>query len=252
MITREAIEKHLEYPLIVRVYGELASTNHTARQLATTFGGEALIVARTQSGGRGRMGRSFFSPEGGLYMSLLLRPEMSPSEAITLTTAAAVAVCRVIDSMTGQRCEVKWVNDVYLRGRKVCGILSESEIADGKLSYAVLGIGVNLVPPEGGFPEDIKNRAGAVFDHIEKDADNALAAGIVNEFMRIYKGGGSHLDEYRQRSFLIGREVDVMRIADGERRPATAVAIDDECRLIVRYHDGSEEALGSGDVSVRE
>lgn len=252
MINKDGISKYLDSQIAVLVHDELASTNKTARELASSLSGEALIVARRQSGGRGRMGRSFFSPEGGLYMSLLLRPEMSAEESVRLTTAAAVAVCRAVDAATGERCEIKWVNDVYLRGRKVCGILTEAQITGGKLAYAVVGIGVNLIPPEGGFPEDIKNRAGAVFDRIDGDADNRLAATIVNEFMRLYKDGTEHLCEYRQRSFLIGREVDVMRIADGERRPATVIAVDDECRLVVRYPDGSAEALGSGDVSVRE
>lgn len=252
MISEQGILKYLAEPMDVRVYDELSSTNKTARELEPSLDGEALIIARRQSGGRGRMGRSFFSPEGGLYMSLLLRPKMSAAEAVKLTSAAAVAVSCAIDEIAGVRCGIKWVNDVYLDGRKVCGILTEAQITDGALSFAVLGIGVNLVPPKCGFPEEIKNRAGSVFDRIEADEDDRLAAGIVNEFMRMYRNGAAeHLAEYRERSFLIGREVDVMRIADGECRPAVAVAIDDECRLVVRYADGSAEALGSGDVSVR-
>ena len=256
MITEAGIKKNLKRSLNIQVYDVLESTNLTAKSLGGSGDPtDMLIVARRQSGGRGRLGRSFFSPDGGLYMSLLLHPKLSAADAVRVTTAAAVAVCRAIESVSCGICEIKWVNDVYMNSRKVCGILTESKLAaDGSLSYAVLGIGVNLTPPTDGFPEEIKDRAGAVFDYLPDGADDRLAAEIVNEFYAVYDGGltdSAYLDDYRRRSFLIGKRIDVMRVHDGEARSATAIAVDDECSLVVRYDDGTSEALSSGDVSVR-
>lgn len=256
MITKNGILKYLHEDVSVLVYDELVSTNLTARDLSDEIMGDALIVAHRQTGGRGRMGRSFFSPSGGLYMSLLLHPMMPADKAAGLTAAAAVATARAIDRVSGKTSEIKWVNDIYLSGRKVCGILAETQIKDdGYMKYAVVGVGVNLAVPQDGFPKDIADRARAVFDGVlPEDAGNRIAAEIVNELLPILRGGlviSDYLDEYRGRSNIIGRDVDVMRIVGGETRPAKAIAIDDNCRLVVRYPDGVMEALGSGDVSVR-
>jgi len=171
------------------------------------------------------MGRSFFSPEGGLYMSLLINERLPAHMSLGITTAAAVAVARAIDKIAGGRSKIKWVNDVYRNGKKVCGILTEAKAdCDGFLKWAVLGIGVNLTAPDGGFPEEIAMRAGAVFDEISDDCDNRLCAAIVDEFMDMYRKGLSpslYLDEYRDRSNVIGQRIDVMRIHDGEAVPAT-------------------------------
>ncbi len=256
MVTKDGISKYLRQDVSILVYDELVSTNLTARELADEITGDALIVAHRQTGGRGRMGRSFFSPSGGLYMSLLLHLTMPADKATGLTAAAAVATARAIDRVSGKTSEIKWVNDIYLNRRKVCGILAEAQIKDdGYMKYAIVGVGVNLTVPQDGFPADIADRAGAVFDDVmPQAADNRIAAEIVNELLSLCRGGlviSDYLDEYRRRSNIIGRDVDVMRIVGGETRPAKAVAIDDICRLVVRYPDGVVEALGSGDVSVR-
>lgn len=254
MINEQIITSMLEYPLGVSVYDELASTNLTAREIARSDDRcEQVIIARRQTSGRGRLGRSFFSPNGGLYMSLLLFPKSSAHDALHITTAAAVAVARAIDKIASVRCEIKWVNDVYLSGRKICGILTEAQISNGAIDFAVLGIGINLTAPDGGFPSDISSRAGAVFDVLPPDADNRIAAEVINEFYRLYsRADTSFVNEYRDRSNLIGRQVDVMRIADGEATPAMVIGIDDDFSLIVEYENKKREALTSGEVSVRE
>ena len=125
-----------------------------------------MLVAESQTAGRGRLGRSFHSPVGtGLYMSILLRPTFSAERALFITTAAAVAVCRAIEQETGLKPQIKWVNDIYLHEKKICGILTESSInfETKGLKWAVLGIGLNLSEPEGGFPEEIRSVAGALF-----------------------------------------------------------------------------------------
>lgn len=254
MLTQQKISELLKLPIPLTVYDTAKSTNDLAKALAYDRDGEFCIIAREQSAGRGRMGRSFHSPNGGLYMSLVLRPDIHATEALTVTTTAALAVCRAIDTLLGVRCGIKWVNDVYLNGKKVCGILTESAVRpDGMLDFTVLGIGVNLVEPPGGFPEDIKARAGALFKLLPKNADNILAAGIINEFMALWqsRNAAGNISEYRERSILIGREVDVMRTADGEGVPATVIGIDDEYRLVVRYRDGNVEELFSGDASIK-
>ncbi len=255
MISEKIIKRLLDTPLEVRVYDELASTNLTAREIASNSDKrEQVIIARRQTSGRGRLGRSFFSPDGGLYMSLLLHPKYGVHDATRITTAAAVAVARAIDRVADVRCDIKWVNDVYLRGKKICGILTEAQIsADGALDFAVLGIGINLTEPVGGFPSDIASRAGAVFDTLPNGADNTIAAEVINEFYRLYNSADtSYIGEYRERSNLIGREVDVMRVVDGDTTPATVIGIDDDFSLVVEYKGGKREALSSGEVSVRE
>ncbi len=254
MLTAEKISAHLSEPITVSVFETLESTNRTAKEFAADKC-ERLIIARSQSGGRGRLGRSFFSPSGGLYMSLLLYPKYDIADISMITTAAAVAVSRATERIAEVECKIKWVNDIYVNDKKVCGILTEGQFrSDGALDYAILGIGVNLLSPTGGFPEDIANRAGAVFDEPPADADNILAAAIVNEFMELYRtrlDKRMFLDEYRSRSCVIGCEVDVVRIVGGTATHAVATGIDDGCRLVVRYDDGTTEALESGDVTIR-
>ena len=131
------------------------STNSIARQRAAAGACEGLtLIASSQTTGRGRKGRNLFSPDGtGIYMSVLLRPQASPQIALRITTMAAVSVCQAIEGLCSREPGIKWVNDIYMDGRKVCGILTETALAaGGRLEYVVLGIGVNALEPEGGFP----------------------------------------------------------------------------------------------------
>lgn len=256
MLEKERILHYLKSDVKVFVKDSTESTNSDARELAKSgFSGTALIAAKRQSGGRGRLGRSFFSPDGGLYMSLLIKGPFDPSSVQRITTAAAIASARVFDRLSGKKSEIKWVNDIYIEGKKVCGILTEGQVtSDGRLEYAVVGIGANITAPIGGFPADIADRAGAIFDKVDDDTVNILAAGITDELLPMLErrsDAEDMIDEYRLRSCVIGREVDVMHIHGGDAVRATAVAIDGEFRLVVRYGDGSCEALSSGEVSIR-
>ena len=163
-------------------YDEIDSTNLEAKRYAAS-NSEPLqeipvFIAKSQTGGRGRLGRSFFSPEEtGLYMSILLPINENLIETDLITPACGVAVCRTIEELSKQEPKIKWVNDIYCRGRKVVGILTEGGLKAGtdQLSYAVLGIGINLWEPTGGFPEEIKKIAGSVLtesfqpDKMEKE-----------------------------------------------------------------------------------
>jgi len=231
------------------------STNSIARQRAAEGAGEGLtIIASSQTAGRGRKGRSFFSPDGtGIYMSVLLRPQASPQIALRITTMAAVSVCQAIEGLCSREPGIKWVNDIYMDGRKVCGILTETALASGgRLEYVVLGIGVNALEPEGGFPEDIKDIAGSVFAAEDGDMRARLAAEIMNRFAENYAGleNDSFAEEYRRRCIVPGQRVLVLK-QDGSGREADALAVDDECRLLVRYDDGTEELLYSGEISIK-
>lgn len=220
------------------------STNKRAMELIKSGkarGGE-VFIAKAQSGGKGTRGRSFFS-EGGLYMSVILALDGSEKN---ITQLAAVCVCRAIDSLFGTSCSVKWVNDIKLCGRKLCGILCEGCIPPGELSpkFAVIGIGVNTNVKE--FPQEISNIATSLFLCGFADVDDcAIAAGILRE---LDCARGDLLDEYRSRCESLGRMV---RVTDASQRVkvGVAVGIDDGGALLLDTEDGRERVI-SGDVFV--
>lgn len=238
----------------ISVEREVDSTNAILRRQAAQGAEEGtVLIASAQTQGRGRLGRQFHSPaDTGIYLSLLLRPVCAAEQAITITTAAAVAVCEAIEATTGQRAEIKWVNDIFVNGKKVCGILTEAamSIESGRLDYAVLGIGVNAYLPDGGFPDELREIAGAVRTEHTAGFRSRLSAEILSRFWGYYTAPPADLaKEYRQRSFVCGKRITVHR--GGTALSATALHIDDHYSLRVRYDDGQEEALSSGEISVR-
>ncbi len=245
----------------VEYFDAVTSTNDILKDMGKQDVSEGkVIVASHQTAGRGRgVGRRFYSPDStGLYMSLLLRPSGGAESSLMITTAAAVAVCRAIVAITGREPQIKWVNDIILDGKKVCGILTEAAFNTdySGLEYVVLGIGINLFVPEEGFPDDIKDIAGALCDRYDRELRDRLVKSILKEFSHIYcNEKGSYMTEYRALSCVIGKEVKIYRtptFVQGEPDDmAYAYGIDDNCRLLVRYPDGREEALVSGEISVR-
>ena len=233
----------------VNLFDEIDSTSSEARRYAVSGGScPALFLADTQSGGRGRMGRSFFSPKGsGIYMSLLLPAAAELSDTVLMTSAAAVAVRRAILRVTSADTKIKWVNDLYLNGKKVCGILCELLTEEKKM---IVGVGINLYGSE--FPEDISHIAGAIY-HTEADdkVRSALVCAVAEELISIHKelGDGAFMKEYKENSALLGREI---RYTDnGVWMIGTAVDIDDRGRLYVRDGQGQTRILSSGEISVR-
>lgn len=244
------LRKYESAGYFVREFDVLDSTNDYLKRAADAPD-KTVAVALTQTGGKGSRGRSFFSPDSGLYFSVLLKRGIPISQAHLLTPAAAVAVAEGLENIGAKNVGIKWVNDIYIAGRKVCGILTETQISnDGQsLAYAIIGIGINLHEPDGGFPDDIKNKAGAVFRQSspalrEQCLESILAALSSRLDMLSDK---SFLPEYRARSVLLGKEVDILGTAP-ER--GTAIDIDDDCRLIVRTPNGTR-ALNSGEVSIK-
>ncbi len=241
--------------LCIDVQKSVTSTNTVLKKRAQQGESEGyVLIAGNQTAGKGRVGRSFYSPEGtGVYLSILLRPEAYDAvRASRFTTMAAVAACKAVEEVTDDQALIKWVNDVYLNDRKIAGILTEASIdlESGTIEYAVLGIGFNVYEPENGFPDEIQNRAGVVLKTPQKDAKNKLAAAFIRYFMSCYHDQSvqDYIREYRERSFVVGHEIEVI---EGEKRtPARALSVDDECRLIVRYANGKTEALSAGEVSI--
>jgi BirA family biotin operon repressor/biotin-[acetyl-CoA-carboxylase] ligase len=230
-----------------------ASTNTDAKALALAGAPHGtLVIAEEQSAGRGRMGRAFYSPkESGIYMSLVLRPELLLPDAVLLTTAAAVAVSRAIETVTGKTTGIKWVNDIFYRGRKAGGILTEvvSGVESGTVESAVVGIGVNF--RQTSLPAELQEVAGSLFSGQTGVTRNVLAAEIVNRLLGITDAlpDTAFLDEYRRRSIVLGK--DIRYLEQGTWNPAKALAIDDRGGLIVERPDGSLKTLVSGEVSVR-
>lgn len=237
----------------VLTLAESASTNDDIKAAATAGEAEGLVViADRQTRGRGRMRRPFFSPDGtGLYMSILLRPGVPAADSVLITAAAAVSVAKAIERISGRKAGIKWVNDIFIDGLKVCGILTEGAVGqDGLLQYAALGIGVNIAPPPGGFPDEISKIAGAVYEKdAPQDARARLAAAILdNLYDDRSMAEKAFLTEYRQRSMIIGRNVTVSLGED--LFTARAISIDDDCRLIVETERGLLP-LCAGEVSIR-
>ncbi len=243
--------------IVLRVAESVSSTNTVLRQLAENGAPEAtVLLAETQSAGRGRMGRSFYSPSrSGLYMSVLFRPRMSAHEALRITACAAVSVAEAIEDLFGIQAEIKWVNDVLADGKKVCGILTEGAVdwESGMLHYAIVGIGINIREPEGGFPPELQKTAGALRPPPGTDDMRCrLAAAVLDRLMDLYDRLPEEdcYEAYRSRSILIGRAIDILPL-HGEPIPATAIDIEPDFSLRVRLADGTEKCLNSGEVSVR-
>lgn len=261
IISAQGIKKYLRPHLTgldITILPTVSSTNTLLRERAGSGAPEGcLVLANEQTGGRGRCGRDFFSPsETGIYMSLLLRPENCMAEqALQITTMAAVAVCEAIDDVsdTEEKAQIKWVNDIYLHAKKVCGILTEGSLSleNGMLEYAVLGLGINIYPPKQNFPVELENLAGTLFQSQKDDVKNRLAAQFLNRFYDYYTCFSSlnYIEEYRRRSLVIGKQV----LLQSARQSKTGVVldIDDQCRLLVRYEDGTEEACSSGEICVK-
>lgn len=248
------LNDELKSKIKIQVLEKTTSTNTLVKERASENDEGFVVVAGEQTAGRGRMGRSFFSPgDSGVYMSLLLKPEIKPEDAVQITTAAAVSVCRALDSLGVKGSKIKWVNDVFVGNKKVCGILTESSFSleNGMLDFAVLGVGINIYESAEGFPEEIKNIAGAVWSEQKENLRNRFIALFLNEFFDFYNSISSkkHLNEYKERSFVLGREVTVVQ--GEETEIAKAIDIDKNCNLVVESKDGTTKNLYFGEISVR-
>ncbi len=238
----------------INIFDEVTSTNTLLKEQGRNKNEWCTYIASSQTGGKGRLGRSFYSPESsGVYFSILLKPDLEIQKAILITTAASVAVTRVLEALGCKNAKIKWVNDIFVGNKKVCGILTESviNIETKKLDFAVLGVGINLIKPKEAFPEGIKNIAGAVFENITEALKERFVAEFLNEFYKIYKdlSTASFMSEYREKCFFLGEEITVIQ---GETtKKARAISVDENARLEVEYENGEREFLSSGEISIK-
>ncbi len=241
----------------ITVLDTVPSTNSHLRALAEQGAAFGSVTALRQTAGRGRMGRQFYSPARGLYWSILLRPPYTAEECLALTPIAAVAAAESLEAVYGVAPKIKWVNDLLLDGRKICGILTESAVYAESLRprYVIVGVGINLAPPEGGFPEELREIAGTVLPH-EQDYDirkhAELLAVLQERFLYHYDRlkEKAYLDGYCSRLCMLGERILVME--NDTVRPAVAMAVDEDLRLLVRYEDGSLQWRSSGEIRIRQ
>jgi len=258
MLSEEGIKKHLKTDKItLSVYKSVDSTNTLLKKAAGEGAAEfSVIAASQQTAGRGRMGRSFYSPnQSGIYLSILLRPDFSAEKAGLITAGAAAAAANAIEAVSGRQTQIKWVNDILIEGKKVCGILTEASLdcENGRLNYAVVGIGINVCPPEGGFPGEIRDTAGSVFPSApDSDINCRLAAALIDSVIEYYHRLESDevYSAYAERSCVIGRDVWLIPCG-GERQSAHIKALGRDFSLIALLPDGSEKRISSGEISLR-
>lgn len=244
-----------EKPAVLEVHRQVGSTNDVAKKLVTDrFFGKGVILAEEQTNGRGRLGRQFYSPtQTGLYMSLIY-PNKQQANAASVTTVAAVAVCKAIEKLTDKKPVIKWVNDIFLDGRKICGILTEGVInfETGTIDSIIVGIGVNI-KEAATIPEDFQSIIGSVYSHEEtsKLTRNQFAAEIINQLDDMYQklDHNNYLEDYRERCFVLGQPV---TFTEGQTtHKGIAKSIDDEGGLVVELENKEWKTLRFGEISIQ-
>ena len=245
MLDREIIKAYFPEAGWLLAAEEINSTNTVAKELAAQGAPEGtLVIAERQTGGRGRLGREFQSPRGGIYMSIIMRPQGTLEQCAMLTMAACVGVCRALERLLDISPGIKWVNDIYYKGKKVCGILAEGAAAGDRLKYAVIGVGINYQSPE--FQGGLANRAGSLYPDMEPPISlSAMAGAAASEVYRACRDFQTDTvyAEYRNKSLLIGKAV---ALSDG--RQGQALDITREGRLLVNIA-GETVEQNSGEVS---
>lgn len=243
------------------IHKTVASTNIIARELAIN-GAESgtVVIAEEQTSGYGRNGKSFFSPYGtGIYMSIILnlKKEKKIFNSSFITTAAAMAVSKSIEEISNENTQIKWVNDVFINGKKVCGILTEGAFSfeDGKLDYAVIGIGVNVNFPKNGFPKELNNIAASINSknnansNTKSDIRNILVAKILENLYDYYFNDVNFYEEYKKRSFLIGKKVSIN--INNKEHIVKVLDIDKTFALVAEFQDGKIDKIVSGSINKR-
>lgn len=261
LLTPAGIQMFLQSQTIgkkILVLEQVDSTNTRVKQEFSAEEEGFVLVSHSQTGGRGRMGRAFVSDAGkGIYMTILLKPCLALQRVNFLTLAAAVAVCRAAEDCCGFSPGIKWVNDLYMEEKKLCGILTEASIEgeSGAVSYAVVGIGVNVDFCGASLPEDVQRIAGD-FASFAKTMPlrNQLCASILSHFEVLYQAllagnDSAVLHPYRERLFFLGKPITVLEF--GRAYEAVALSVNDSGNLLVRRKDGGIETLVSGEISIK-
>ena len=209
-----------------------------------------VFLSDYQTAGRGRMGKSFLSPKGsGLYFSILTKPKGQNKNPLVLTCHAAVAVKRAVKEVFGMELSIKWVNDLFYKGKKLVGILAEGQLSDSSLAYCIMGIGINLFLPESGFPEELSNIAGALFDYDEEKKENInrnqFLASILFHYFSLLDEDKVE-EEYRTENILLTK--DILFTENHQDFLGRVEGILEDGALSVRCRDGSTKIVSSGEV----
>lgn len=244
---RDCLEKDTDIKEII-VLNEVNSTNSYAKELANNGKGNTVVIANSQTNGRGRLGRNFTSPaSNGIYMSIIIRSDISLSISSLMTPCIAVAVAEAIESVCSCDVKIKWVNDLFLNERKICGILTETSVNRGKLDYAVVGIGINVRKSE--FPDELRDIATSLESETGQKIDRNILCGVIIQSIEKHMRNlekREFMEEYRRRSFIIGKKV----LIGGMESVATACGIDDYARLIVKLDDDTKVAVNFGEARI--
>ena len=224
-------------------YESIPSTNAQAKKMILDGMREGVLLAEHQSAGRGRLGRSFFS-ENGIFMSVILAPERIPFDPGFLTSAVAAATCRAIEEQ-GFSVGIKWVNDIYMEGKKICGILSEAVSMGAETLAYVVGIGINVGKVD--FPDDIKDIAA--FLQLEKNEKEKLFLCVLQQIERVLSENKDSILTYlKDKSIVIGKEIRFFGVKEGE---GIALGLDENGGLIVQVEKNKKMVLTGGEISVR-
>lgn len=245
----------------IKFYEEIDSTNSKAkRDLAAEKPSslhKTVYIAAKQTAGRGRMGRPFYSPDKtGIYLSIVYSKGNITKPAV-ITASAGVAVSRALKKIYNVDAKIKWVNDIFINDKKVCGILTEgvTNFESGMIDAAVIGIGINITTNKNE-PEDIKNIAGSVISNQNETKQSELCAEVINEVLQILDGGQNSIKEamkeYKERSFLIGKEIEVLPVINSEEEKYKCIVQDitEDAKLVVKLKNGEIKALNSGEISI--
>jgi BirA family biotin operon repressor/biotin-[acetyl-CoA-carboxylase] ligase len=237
-------------------FDEVTSTNDVAKTLAEEGAPEGMVVvADVQTRGRGRLERIWFSPKGGLWFSIILKPKITVKTVLQLNFIASIAVAHAIQMLTGLKVEVKWPNDVLINGRKVCGILTEMSSKNHFLRYAIVGIGVNTNVDVKEFPEDLRNIVTSISETVGVKFDNKTILNfILKEFFEKYREmlHGKFSDVIMEWKSLAGFLGSMIEVRDGEKNfLAEALDVNEEGMLIVKRENGAVEKIGFGEISVK-
>ena len=257
ILSEASLEGMLKYPCRVKVFDSIGSTNNYAKTIDI---GETpvVIIANSQTAGKGRMGRTFESPaDTGLYLTVGIKPGFDLAKSPFITIATAVAVCHAIDEVCGVSAKIKWVNDLYYRERKICGILTEAQtnLETGRIDSLIIGIGINCFP--GDLSADIAGIAGCISDEQDSFSRTKLAAAVVNNLLEMIPAISERtfLSEYRRRCFILGKGILVHPMNGHRPIKARAIDIDENGGLVVEYMEGIRmremETLASGEVTIR-
>ena len=260
LLTADSVRPYLHTRVLghpLYVHPELDSTNARCRDLARRGAAHGTVVAaNSQTAGRGRQGRLFCSPPGsGLYFSVLLKQAVALQEAPMLTACAAVAAARAIDALYSTHTHIKWVNDLYLDGKKCCGILTEGEVSleSGKLECAIIGIGINVRNTQSCLPPELHPIVTSLEEAIPgcQVRRSELLAAVLYELEVLLPelSFRRFLPEYRDRSCLIGKTAEIT-MENGARKKVAVVEIADDCGLVVRDSYGNVETLHAGEVHI--